>query len=108
MAEEIPQNQSNTHQVYKEEEFTLMCEFIAAGLWRTTNLSRACNVERETIERWKKMPDAQKAYRKAVKDILAKRKIKGDPEKMMKELNMEVDADEVNVRLIEVKGLEEL
>lgn len=83
--------------VNKEGEFALMCELIELGLWRTSNLARACNVARETIDDWKKRPEAQKAYQKAVKDIISKRKKIGDPEKIMKELNLDVDRTEVDV-----------
>lgn len=95
-------------EILKEEEFILMCEFIELGLWRTTNLSKACNVDRKTVDIWKTHSKAQIAYRKAVKNILKKRGVKGDVEKMMKEVSMEVDGDELTVKLIEVKGLENL
>lgn len=94
---ESPQNPSNRPQVYKEAEFTLMCEFIQAGLWRTTNLARVCNVSRETIDDWKKRPEAQEAYQKAAREIVNKRKKVGDPEKIMKEMALEVDVNQLDV-----------
>lgn len=108
MKKETQEKPDKQPRVYKETEFRLMCEFIELGLWRTINLSRAVGCDQETIAKWKKMPEAQKSYQKAVKSILAKRKIKGDVEKLMKEVNMEVDADEVNIRVIEVIGLESI
>lgn len=83
--------------MYKEEEFNLMLEFIELGLWRVTNLAKACNVDRDTIERWKKTKEAQRAYRRASQAILKKRKNTGDVEKLMKELDYEVDKSELDI-----------
>lgn len=83
--------------VYKSAEYVLMCEFIEDGLWRETNLSRAVGVSRNTIRKWKAYPKAQKAYRKAIKEVMKKRKKTGDVEKQMKELGLEVDNDTLNI-----------
>lgn len=91
------QNPIDHPQVYKEEEFGLMCGFVELGMWRTSNLSKACGVDRTTIEIWKKLPEAQKAYRKATNVILKKRKHSGDVEKLMKEMDYEVDKTELDI-----------
>ena len=84
-------------QVLKLTEYYLMLEFISLGLWRSTNLAKACNVNIDSISDWKKRPEAQAAYREAVKSVMKKRKAIGDPEKLMKELQLEVDVDRLDI-----------
>lgn len=97
MTDKTPLNTPKYTRVYKEEEFALMCEFIELGMWRVSNLAKACNVDRDTIEDWRLRPEAQKAYKAATQFILKKRKHTGDVEKLMKELNYEVDKTEIDI-----------
>lgn len=83
--------------VLKEEEYNLMCELIRDGLWGTSNLAKVVKVERETIDLWKVRPEAQEAYSTAVKNVLKKRRNRGDVEKEMKELDLEVANDVLDV-----------
>jgi len=83
--------------VIKEEEYNLMCELIGDGLWGTSNLARVVGVERETIDIWKIRPEAQAAYSTAVRNVLKKRRNRGDVEKEMKELDLEVANDVIDI-----------
>lgn len=97
MANKIPQNPAEESQVYKAEEYGLMCELIKDGLWGTSNLAKVVHVDRETIDNWKARPEAQEAYSIAVKNVLKKRRNRGDVEKEMKELDLDVANDVLDV-----------
>lgn len=89
--EKKPSNQSAVEpKIYKEEEFNLMIELIENGLWRNVNLTKALHVAESTIIEWKKRPEAQNAHRKAILKFIKRRT---DAEKILKELDMEVDPD---------------
>lgn len=93
------QDSTKLTQVLKEEEYGLMCQFIADGLWSTSNLSRVVGVDRKTIESWKPLPEAQAAYRLACKNVLKKRRQRGDVEKELKELDLDVAADQLDINV---------
>lgn len=97
MGKSTPQYSANLPQVRKEEEYNLMCDLIRDGLWGTSNLSRVVHVDRDTIDQWKIRPEAQEAYATAVKNVLRKRRNRGDVEKEMKELDLEVANDVLDV-----------
>lgn len=78
-------------QIVKVREFELFLRFIRLGLWRTMNLSRACNVDPDTIKAWKDRPEAKEAYQVAVERVIKKRSNISDPDKLMRELELEVD-----------------
>ena len=77
--------------IYKEEEFALMLKFVKLGLWGSSNLSKACGVDIGTIADWKKRPEVAVAYREAVEKVIRKRQNISDPERLMKELDLDVD-----------------
>lgn len=92
--------------IVKKTEFELMLELVDAGLWRTNNLASALGVNKDTITDWKRRPEAIDMRRNTIKRYL-KRRI--DAEKVLKELDMETDVDEMKIGVqIEVKGLEKL
>lgn len=84
-------NSENLPQVVKKNEFDLMLKFVRLGMWRTTNLSKACNVDMDTITAWKKRPETIIAYQEAVEKIIKKRYNISDPDKLMRELDLESD-----------------
>lgn len=92
-----PHNSAELPRVYKEEEYGLMCQFIQKGLWSNSNLSRVVGVDRETISDWKKRPEAQQAYRQACEEVLKKRRRRGDVEKEMRELDLDVTNDILDI-----------
>lgn len=92
-----PQKPAEEPRVYKEEEYGLMCELIQDGLWGTSNLAKVVGVDRETIDNWKARAEAQEAYFTAVKNVLKKRKNRGEVEKEMKELDLEVANDSIDI-----------
>ncbi len=93
-------NSEKTPGIYKEEEFELFLRFVRLGMWRGVNLSRACSIDEDTVTAWKKRPETKKAYREAVEKVIKKRSNISDPEKLMKELNLEVDNDALDMSLI--------
>lgn len=93
------QKSSTISQVNKEEEYGLMCQFITEGLWSTSNLAKVVGVDRKTIETWKPLPEAQAAYRTACKNVLKKRRQRGDVEKELKELDLEVAVDQLDINV---------
>jgi len=97
MGSQTPEVSVKLPQVQKREEFELMCRFIRLGLWGNSNLSRVVGVEWETIKEWKKQPEAQQAYQHACDEVLKKRKKRGDVEKEMKELELDVSNDVLDV-----------
>lgn len=80
--------------IYKEEEFNMMLELIENGLWRNVNLSKALHVAEETIIEWKKRQEAQQAHRRAILRYLKKRT---DAEKILKELEMDIVPDTLQI-----------
>ena len=92
MSEEKLPNVPTLPQIYKEQEYALMLEFIVkCGYWSDTNLATACHVERHTIADWKKRPEAIEAHRKAIMKFSQRRT---DTEKILKELDMEISPDQ--------------
>jgi hypothetical protein len=104
----MTQNSANSAQppkeIYKEEEFALMCDFIRKGLFKDVNLATACHVDRDTIASWKKRKEAIQAHREALAKYLPRRK---DEEKILAELGVETDPDKLEVKAeLKVTGLE--
>lgn len=94
-------DQSDTlPEIIKEEEFELFLRFIRLGMWRGTNLAKACSINQDTVTAWKKRPETKKAYREAVERVIKKRSNITDPEKLMKELDLEVDKDVIDMALV--------
>ena len=93
-------NSGKLPDIYKEEEFELFLRFVRLGMWKGVNLSRACGIDENTVATWKKRPETQKAYREAVERVVKKRSNITDPEKLMKELNLEVDKDTIDMSLV--------
>lgn len=77
--------------VLKTTEFELMLRLVKLGLWRTMNLAKSCGVDPDTITKWKRRDEAKQAYRQAIEKVLKKRYNTTDPEKLMRELDLEVD-----------------
>lgn len=94
---ETGRNSSTISRVNNEEGYGLMCELIRDGLWGTSNLAKVVGVDRKTIDTWKPLPEAQEAYSTAVKNVLKKRRNRGDVEKEMKELDLEVANDVIDL-----------
>lgn len=90
MINELDKVDTSELKIIKEEEFNLMLELIENGLWRNVNLSRALHVVEETIIKWKKHPKVQEAHRRAILKYARKRT---DVDKILKELDMEVEPD---------------
>lgn len=92
---------SKIPRVYKEVEYADFIDFIKQGLWRNNKLlAEICSVNEDTINEWKKRPDAIAARKLSLADSLTSFKIKGDVEKRLKEQGMEFDADKVEAKLI--------
>lgn len=87
----ISENSEVVPEIYKEAEFQTMLKFIRLGMWRNTNLAKVCHVSLDTLTAWKKRPEVAIAYNEAVEWIVKKRKSISDPEKIMKEMDLEVD-----------------
>jgi L-rhamnose isomerase len=77
-------------EIYKQEDFDLMLEMIKSGIWKNVNLSRALHIDEDTIAKWKKHQDAIDAHRQAILKFIKRRT---DVEKILKELEMEVETD---------------
>lgn len=90
MSDRNSDNSDTQPQVYKQEELDLMFELIAAGVWRTTNLSKTLNVDMDTITAWKKRPEVIDARRKALLKFVKRRT---DVEKILSELDFETPAE---------------
>lgn len=76
--------------IYKTAEYELMLRLIEKGLWRTRNLARAVGVDEDTMTKWKRTKQAQKAYSEAVLKFIGRRK---DVEKILSELDVESNPD---------------
>lgn len=105
----VMQNVENSEaqpDIYKEAEFQTMLKFIRLGMWRNTNLAKVCHVSVDTLTEWKKRPEVAAAYNEAVEWIVKKRKNISDPEKIMKEMGLEVDKNEseLTVKVIPLLG----
>lgn len=100
MPDDKPNNlDKNEPKIYKEEEYNLMLEMIRNGLWKNVNLSKALHITEETIIEWKKRPEAIEAHRTAILKFV---KRMDDPEKILRELGMDIEQDKA---LIENKIL---
>ncbi len=77
-------------EVYKEEDFKLMLELVQSGIWKNVNLSRALHIDEDTIAKWKKRKEATTAHRQAILKFVKRRT---DVEKILKELEMDLETD---------------
>lgn len=97
-----PDNPSKLPRVYKEVEYADFIDFIKQGLWKNNKLlAEICTVNEDTINEWKKRPDAIAARRLSLKDTLRSFKVKGDVEKRLKEQGMEFDNQSVNINIVD-------
>lgn len=95
-------NPSTTPRVYKELEYADFIDFIKQGLWRNNKLlAEICSVNEDTINEWKKRPDAIAARKLSLKDTLKTFKNRGDVEKRLKEQGMEFDNQTVNLNIVD-------
>lgn len=102
MAKEKSDNPSKIPQVYKELEYADFIDFIKQGLWRNNKLlAEICSVNEDTINEWKKRPDAIAARKLSLKDTLKTFKIKGDVEKRLKEQGMNFDDQTINLNVVD-------
>lgn len=88
-------NSAELPQVYKENELKMMVELVENGLWSNVNLAKALGVNRDTITEWKKRPEVKKAYRKAILKYTSRRT---DVDKILKELEIEIEPDDISIQ----------
>lgn len=103
-------NPSTLPQVYKEVEYADFINFIKQGLWKNNKLlAEVCSVNEDTINEWKKRPDAIAARKLSLADSLKTFKNRGDVEKRLNEIGMQFDPDKVEAKLIvEVSNLNDV
>lgn len=85
-----PTNPDSQPEVYKQAELEAMLQLIDAGVWRSTNLSKALHVDMGTIAIWKDRPEVQEAHKKAIIKFARRRT---DVEKILNELDFETPAE---------------
>jgi hypothetical protein len=81
--------------VIKELELKMMIEMVEAGLWTGTNLAKALHVDKDTIGEWKKRPEVIAAHKKAILKFCRKRT---DTDKILKELGIEIEPDDLSIQ----------
>lgn len=92
-------------QVLKSDDFLFFIECIEDGLWQNNSyMAELCSVDRATITRWKKTPQAIQARKKASKEIRRAFKGRGDMDKRLKEAGMDVSPTVTEVRVIPILG----
>jgi len=91
MTDEKSSNSSKIEpKIYKEEEFNLMLEMVRSGLWKNVNLVTALHIDEKTIIEWKKRPEVIEAHRSAILKFI---KRVDDPEKLLRELGLDIEQD---------------
>lgn len=94
-------NPSKIPRVYKELEYADFIDFIKQGLWRNNKLlAEICSVNEDTINEWKKRPEAIAARKLSLGDALRTFKNRGDIEKRLKEQGMEFDVQPLQINII--------
>jgi hypothetical protein len=103
-------NPTKVPRVYKEVEYADFINFISQGLWRNNKLlARICSVDEDTINEWKKRPDAIAARKESLQDSLRKWKRVGKVEDQLKEQEMEFDPEKTEAKItIEVSNINDV
>lgn len=84
-------------QVKKKTELEWMIDLIRRGLWRSTNLAEIIGINRETVDKWKKLPEVIEERRKVVWKTLGSGGKGRGVEAILKEMGVETDPDKLEV-----------
>lgn len=92
-----PAKPAPSPQVYKKTEMEWMIDLIRRGLWRSTNLAEIIGINRETVDKWKKLPEVIEERRKVVWKTLGSGGKGRSVEAVLKEMGVETDPDKLEI-----------
>ncbi len=92
-----PAKPAPSPQVYKKTEMEWMIDLIQRGLWRSTNLAEIIGINRETVDKWKKLPEVIEERRKVVWKTLGSGGKGRGVEAILKEMGVETDPDKLEI-----------
>ncbi len=97
-------------QVHKEYEYSIFLGLVSEGAWKNDSyLARVCNVDRDTIAKWKLQPEVIKINQELNKNLLSRWKRIGKVEDLLKEQDMQFDPDKTETKItIEISNLDDV